>query len=1007
MKTAKRNGFTLVESLMAVLIFSLSGLAFSSFVSISANTQSKNKAKMSVAQSKGQVLAMIANRSVWFRNLKDADEVNHPHITNKKLNPELACLRDGTLCAETETGYDLTLTDQNGNIVVDGIDSTKGFTKEGAVCSGFSASTPNPACPWRLSLKWSPICPTAADCLHPQVNIKVSISASAAFLESNNLTATQASVMVQQPKTQPAFAKKILMVTNSLHYGYPSSVTIDPSSYVISDSPGKISFSIPKTVSVRGGTVSISGQSITYSPAYEASVVPVPTEKIFGTDWFNYKIKDSYTGLETVATIYVQVMTPYTWTGLAGGGDLSITTQKNFCGKVVDGNCDGLTFPAAFMNGSKDTNLIFNETCTNCNVDIGTRILTSSLETSPYYSGTITQRADVVAGYYPNEYGQSTWRKTASFKFTSGLWEGQAGALVVPRQGEAFVCWMCLDNTPLHSFFSLEGGTFKAPPIVQVVGSLYMPNAAAFKHNGGTFYWMGSVAWGALECAGDCYIGSDGVEFWNLVTGYPKSSEADTQVTSNGITFGFGWGRRTFLQNNFNVLGNLTVANVGTEGQLTTKVGASVNLHGDLILPTFNSGGDYSYGRAATVNMIGTNDQQIIGQVLNETEKQTPTRVNCAPSIIVDKPSGKLTVKGTIALFGDFLIKNAGSYEMQNVNLVVPPAAYNPWSTLRHIGMNGQEIEGFYHTGGRADLWDDLIVKTKFFHNAGGTAIFINKAGGPMKYVHIRGDAEFGPIANFSHDYADQASTFLFDGTGDQSVTSSMALTGAIGNHFHVNKTSGTITFNGSLGVMQDFLLHSGNVVFGPTFGIHNKNTGADFIRTRVSLNDPVNQVISKIETNRTLEVLTPVYAENLVLNANIGWWGNHYTNLYGGVNPIYVSKDLTFDSKGTAGAMGARTSTQKIILNGTGAQKISILDSASSGSLATIDLQVQNASASPVTILGNGRILNLTVAPGSTVDLDAASTLALTGVVSGVLNKNGTTPTGSLTVFGAGVINN
>jgi len=1017
MKTAKRNGFTVVESLMAVLIFSLSGLAFSSFVTISASSQSKNKAKMSVAQSKGQVLAMIANRSVWFRNLKDAGLINHPSEIYgvKKLNPELACLRDGTPCAETATGYNLTLTDQNGSIVVDGIDSSKGFTKEGAVCTGFSEANPSSACPWRMTLKWSPICPTAAACTHPQVNIKVAISASEAFLQANNLTVTQTSVMVEQPKTQPAFARKILLLTNSVHYGYPSSLTIDPMPYVITDSPGTISFSLPKTVSVRGGTVAMRGQSIVYSPEYDASVVPVPTEKIFGTDWFNYKIKDSYTGIETMATVYVQVMTPYTWTGLAGGGDTSITNKRNFCGLVVDNKCDGTTFPAAFLSATAaaDTNLVFNENCTNCNAEIGTRVLTASVETSPYYSGTITQRADLVAGAYTNAYGASVWRREATFRFTSGLWEGQAGALVVNRQGEKWICWTCL--TPENSFFRIEGGTFKAPPNIHVVGSLYMPSPTAFQHNGGTFFWTGAVQWGSVQCAGDCYIGSEDVQFADMIIGFPIANPSDNTASAHGFTYSLGWPRRTYLRNGFKVAGNLTVANVAGEAQLATYNPTdipNVQLSGNLILPTANHGGDYSYGLPSMITLVGSGDQKIIGQALTEAERRDPDRPNCGPGITVNKPSGKITVKDTVCFAADFILQNAGSYAMEDVNIT---NRGHKWNVPVHVDLNGQEIDGLYYTSGiRLVLKSDVVVNKMFHFGTPLSSIgaIRNDTTTTPRYVKVRGDADFGPMADSQHDGPEYAATIRFDGAGDQTVTGAMATKGgAISNHIHVEKTSGTITFDGSYGVQQDFFVNNGTTVFGPTFSIHNKNSGANYIRTRIRLNDPVNQVFSKMTSNRTIQAMTPIYVKDLELNSVGGWIGGFYTHLYGGgASPIYVSNNLTFGLSPTyytRTLMSARSGLQQVILNGTGAQTISIQGENMTGSWTSLELKISNTSASPVKITGNGEIGKLTVDTGATVELDPSSILALNAVVSGTLNKSGTTPTGSQTVFGAGVINN
>jgi Tfp pilus assembly protein PilV len=1013
---SKRNGFTIVESLMAIMMLSLSGLAFSSFIAISAKNQTQNQAKLSVTQARSQILALIANRSVWTKNLKEANVMKHPVYHDRAINPELACLRDGVACAEKDGGYDLSLMDQQGNIVVDAIDTSKGLTREGAVCTGFSETTPNAACPWRLSLKWTPICSSGTSCLHPQVSIDVTVSASSEFLQSNNLTTTQVSLMLEQPKTVPTFARKIAAVTNSVHYGYSSTIEIDPAPYIVTESPGTITFSLPKDTSVRGATLSMNGQKLVYSPVYK--VAPANSEQIYGTDWFNYTIKDEYSGVETTATVFVQVMTPYTWTGLAGAGDTSISNKKNFCGKVVNGVCDGLTFPGgSFIPASlADTNLIFNEVCTNCDVDIGTTMGVRSIELSPYYAGTIRQNGGLRLG--SSTWVASTWKKLSSFEMSSGIWDGQSGAMVVTTAGENSVCGGC--TFAPNTAFRLLGGTFKAPPELLIRGDIYMPNASAFNHNSGTVYWLGTWS------QGENYVGSDEVAFYNFVSGYPMTSTTNFTYTMAGWTMNLrGDVDKHYIKNGFKVMNNLLIANTDFESSLNSRnPSAVVKLYGNLVMPKFNVGGSAFGGAPARVEMVGTTDQSILGQDLSDEVIDwaaqvphigVPSRISSAPTIVVNKPSGKLIMKDTVGLNGGLYFQAADSFDLTNVNLV----AIGGGPIV--IDLKNAVVDGLYYiagyAGGQVQMASDLTVNKMFYWNTQlfwGVPAIHNSVVGTRRYINIKGDVGLSSFAGVNVGAGDNSTdaTLVFNGCGDQRITSNMPYSLAIANSIIVEKSSGTLTIEGSVGEMNDFFVNSGTLAFAnSSSGLHNVTVGANAVRTRISLSDPLNMIFPNIVASRTLEAITPVYTQNLSLFSVGDWIGPNYSNLYGGTAaPIYVSQNLSFSvdpNYFTPTKMSARSGTQTLILNGTGAQTIQINGENITGTTANVDIQVQNTSASHVTVKGKGSIGKLSVNAGATVDLDPASVLSVTGVVSGIVNKNGTSPSGTMTVAGGGVINN
>jgi hypothetical protein len=994
MQYKNQKGFTVMESLVAVLIFSMSGLAFSSFVSISANMQNRNKTKLAVSQVKGHVLAMIANKSVWYRNLRDANIATHPSFTEHTLNPELACLRDGTPCTEDPAGYNLTLTDQSGNIVIDGVDQTKGFTNDGAACTGYNASAPNPACPWRLSLKWVPLCPASGACVHPQVTINLEVIASSEFIQSSSLTTTQLSLMLEQPKVQPPIAKRMTLITNSVHYGYPSDLAIDPSAAVISDTPGRLTFSLPSLVSNRGATLELVGNTIVYKPEYAPTYSPVPSEKLYGGDHFTYKVQDSYTGVETLGTIYVEVMTPYTWTGLATG-DTSVSTKKNYCGKVVDGVCDGVTFPASFLNAAPETNLVFNELCTVCNVDISSQLKVRSIELAPTFAGTITQRANVAV--MPDCFGRGfVWPKNSAFLMKGGNWNGESGQMAVTCRGEG-------PDASTFGSFNLQGGNFTAPSQMLVKGDFNVVNSAAFHHNNGTVYWLGTWA------RGRTFSGDGNTQFYNFVAGWPKTSLADDTVSIAGWTTLLSADLSLYdVNNDFTVLHDMTIANTHRDSTLGNPSGsANVNLKGNLILSQFNAGGS-TRTTVLNVTMNGDTDQSIIGQNLTETERQDPDRVNCAPSIVVNKTSGQLIAKDSIVLRGNLIFQNAGGYQMQNTNVIARGSEMT-------VDLKGQEVDGLYYTasygGGWMYIGSDLTVNKMFYWNtpfSWSVPEIYNRVRGVQQYINIKGDAIFGEYAvapNFGYDYT---AILNFNGTANQTLTSRQINQYTIVNSIHINKPSGLMNFVGKFGISQDFFVTSGNLNFDPAFVLYVKEAGANGLVNQISMNDPVNQKIPNLELYRSMRPLTPVYVGNLKYVSNWAWWGQIYDNFYGGISPVYVSGDLSVDTLGLANPMSANGGDQTLILNGTGAQNISFAGIPNGAVTSNkIDLQIQNTSSSHVTISGTGTAARITVGAGSTVDLAPTSDLGLTGTVAGVLNKNGKSPSGSLAVVGAGVINN
>lgn len=170
----RQNGFSLVEVLVAIGIISVILLVASGVM------QSMTELKTRVAKVAGlfgvptEIRECINDEESWRATIADP------------ANPSMACLRNRRPCNPATiaagpnyikvmrsvlvNGTRTAIPCVPGYTTLPGVD-TSGFTKDGAVCTGF-ATAGNDQCPFRYNVRWSATCAGGqATCMNPVIRI--------------------------------------------------------------------------------------------------------------------------------------------------------------------------------------------------------------------------------------------------------------------------------------------------------------------------------------------------------------------------------------------------------------------------------------------------------------------------------------------------------------------------------------------------------------------------------------------------------------------------------------------------------------------------------------------------------------------------------------------------------------------------------------------------------------------------------------------------------------------
>lgn len=895
---------------------------------------------------KSDMINTISQSKTWKKIVSEADKA-HPKLAGVKINSELLCLKNRTSC--NAGTYNLTLLDMNGNILVDPEIATKGFDTNGVPCDSYGSDS---SCAFRFSLNWTAICPSgASSCLDPQIKVKITATSSnQSFINSKTLSPFE--LLVDTEKESDPVIKKAVIFTNSpIHYASEAPVDFDPSTYIFSES--KINFTIgvspenPK--SINGGLLTASKNLITYTPS----------NKFYGFDQFQYTVTNPLNGKTYLASAWVWVMTPYTWTGL--GSNSNTSTLKNFCGKVKSGACDGTSFPAS------DRHFIFNGSCTNCNASLNTDA--GSIEMAKDYMGTVQQTLNVSIG---NLYS-SSWMKLPLYNQVGGTFEGKNNTLLVD-----------LTNVPYYTVddmtFFLSGGTFNAPSVLRVVGPFKISNNKSFNHNNGLvnlFKIYGT----------NSKVEAPNVHFYDL--------QFDNLVVNYGTHHEFR------ITDNFTVENNLIHSPRGGEDSLRSTSGAKISVKGNVYVEGF--GGTYGYVDQAIVSLDGDGDQGIYGSPVTDAQKASKSAgslVGFLPKVQINKTSGKVTIKNWIGL---------GGFEVLQTPAALGLAAIESSSTLVfgldcltiNIKPGDFHYNDVYFLPGGSCYVDVFIDDANFnidgnmYHYTNGASHVFGRSDGSTK-INLLGDLYIAGGFDVSRLYA--AATINM--TGSKSSTIWGTPTSIFQSHIHINKSSeASVKISGGFGTARDLKVISGSLTVDPDVTVRIPCLGWNYFTATF---DTPGVQFHSMTIDHGFRAASDILLDG---DLNIGTNnGGKYALSLGGPGKFILDGNLNLGSHLPYGG------GQKIVFSGNKDTNINFTASPFSiKNLGSSEFIINKNSQSAKVSYNSGgvKIANLSVTKGildmisySTIQTDTASSDAGT-----TINKNGNNLNATKTSY-SGVVN-
>ena len=167
-----KRAFSIMEVLVATGLISILTLAVSTLVTDLLKQQSNASLVANVNSTKLQLAAMIQDDRSWINTIGDT-------TANNDSTSQLNCLRDtsGTACPTTGGPYPFVPVGSNGQLLFNSYNPianpNQGFDKNGAICTGYSATSGNNNCQYRYTFFWTPMCPVSGACKAPQAKVDI------------------------------------------------------------------------------------------------------------------------------------------------------------------------------------------------------------------------------------------------------------------------------------------------------------------------------------------------------------------------------------------------------------------------------------------------------------------------------------------------------------------------------------------------------------------------------------------------------------------------------------------------------------------------------------------------------------------------------------------------------------------------------------------------------------------------------------------------------------------
>lgn len=164
----KKNGFSVIEVLVALGLLSIVGVGTSTMVFNMMSSNNYVTMGNAALNLKTELTSILTDDRAWLNTINDI-------VVNPNATANFNCLRTSTACTAgvypftpklvNNTLFRVTYNPQTS--------AARGFDANGAVCNAFSAGIPNDACPIRYTFTWQPICPSTGACIRPQVRVRL------------------------------------------------------------------------------------------------------------------------------------------------------------------------------------------------------------------------------------------------------------------------------------------------------------------------------------------------------------------------------------------------------------------------------------------------------------------------------------------------------------------------------------------------------------------------------------------------------------------------------------------------------------------------------------------------------------------------------------------------------------------------------------------------------------------------------------------------------------------
>lgn len=148
MKKIKNQGFSLIQTIIVLGVISVLWSVTIELLNQLQKSQTELLTKSTILTLRNSILTNISNKFAWDKSVS--------------LQPSLKCANNSTqYCNGTAFTKEIVVYDSQGNIIVNSISPTEGFTSSGARCNKFDKTSGSDECPIRAIVKWRADCSDA------------------------------------------------------------------------------------------------------------------------------------------------------------------------------------------------------------------------------------------------------------------------------------------------------------------------------------------------------------------------------------------------------------------------------------------------------------------------------------------------------------------------------------------------------------------------------------------------------------------------------------------------------------------------------------------------------------------------------------------------------------------------------------------------------------------------------------------------------------------------------